>query len=146
MHVTRLRVRFDEVDSMQVVHHPRYLVYFEIARTEFFRTLGSAYRELMESGTHLAVVETGVRHLRPSRYDDELTVETRCTELSGARVTFRYVVRGADGVRATGFTRLGAIEPSGRAKRLPAELAARFRGVVEPDAEDASPPRVQRGA
>ena len=36
MHTTPIRVRFDEVDSMGIVHHPRYVVYFEVARTELF--------------------------------------------------------------------------------------------------------------
>lgn len=146
MHETRLRVRFDEVDSMQVVHHPRYLVYFEIARTEWFRSLGAAYRDVMAEGTHLAVVETGVRHLRPARYDDEIVVETRCTEVRGASLTFRYVVRRGDEPLATGFTRLGATLPSGRVKRLPDDLAARFAAIVEPEPQERRASRVEERA
>lgn len=137
MHETRIRVRFDEVDTMGVVHHPRYLVYFEVARTEYFRALGATYRDVMAGGTHLAILEAGARYLRPARYDEELVVETRCTEVSGARILLRYVIRRGSEELVTGFTRLGAIDNAGRAKRIPAEFRERFQAAVEPEPHDA---------
>lgn len=130
---------------MQVVHHPRYLVWFEVARTETFRALGVAYRDVMASGTHLAVVEAGLRFVRPAKYDEEVTVETRCTAVGGATVTFEYVARRGGDVLATGFTRLGSIEPGGRPKRMPPEMRERFLSVVEPSAHGPGSPRVQPG-
>lgn len=130
MHETALRVRFDEVDSMGVVHHPRYLIYFEVARTDFMRSLGLAYVDLMRSGTHLAVTEVGVRHLRPGRYDDPLVVLTRCTAVSGTRVELRYEVRRGAELLAEGFTRLASISPEGRPVRMPREVRDRFESVV----------------
>jgi len=130
MHVTRIRVRFDEVDQMNVVHHPRYLVYFEVARTQYMTDLGLPYRDVVRSGTHLAVIEVGVRHLKPARYDEDLTVVTWCTEAGGARVSLSYEVRRGDDLLATGFTRLASIDPSGRAKRMPPELRAVFEAAV----------------
>jgi len=96
MHETRIRVRFDEVDQMNVVHHPRYLVYFEVARTQYMTDLGLPYRDVVRTGTHLAVIEVGVRHLKPARYDEDLTVVTWCTEAGGARVSLAYEVRRGD--------------------------------------------------
>jgi len=146
MHETRIRVRFDEVDTMDVVHHPRYLVYFEIARTEYFRTLGMEYRDIMAGGTHLAILEAAARYLRPAKYDDEIVVETRCTEVSGARVMLRYVVRRGGEELATGHTRLGAVDTEGRAKRMPAEVRERFEAAVENGAQEPDAPGVQAGA
>jgi len=130
MHETRIRVRFDEVDQMNVVHHPRYLVYFEVARTQYMTDLGLPYRKVVASGTHLAVIEVGVRHLKPARYDEDITVVTRCTEASGARVSLSYEVRRGDDLLATGFTRLASIDPSGKAKRMPPEVRAVFESAV----------------
>ena len=140
MHESRIRVRFDEVDTMGIVHHPRYLVYFEIARTEWFRALGIAYSEVMSTGTHLAVVETGVRHHRPAKYDDEIVVISRCTEVGGASMRLTYEVRRGEELLATGFTRLGAVDTAGRPKRMSEDLRARFDAA----ASDApTPPRGQ---
>ena len=146
MHVTRLRVRFDEVDTMHIVHNARYLVYFEVARTDTFRALGANYRDIMASGTHLAVVESGVRYLQPARYDDELAVETRCTEVGGATVTLRFAVRRGEDLLATGFTRLGAVDTVNRVKRLPSDIRARFEAAVEPDPYGERASRVQGNA
>lgn len=130
MHETRIRVRFDEVDQMSVVHHPRYLIWFEVARTQYLTDLGIPYRDVMAAGTHLAVIEVGVKYLKPARYDEELVVLTRCTESSGARVALSYEVRRGAVALATGFTRLASIEPSGRPKRMPEELRRVFDAAV----------------
>jgi acyl-CoA thioester hydrolase len=126
MHETKVRVRFDEVDQMNVVHHPRYLVYFEVARTQYLRDIGIPYSSVVASGTHLAVIEVGVRYVKSARYDDELTVSTRCTESHGARISLEYEVRRGADVLATGFTRLASIDAAGKVKRMPEALRAAF--------------------
>ena len=84
----------------------------------------------MGAGTHLAVIEVALRYLKPARYEDELTVRTRCTESSGTRVTLAYeVLRGGE-LLATGTTRLASIEPGGKPKRMPEELRAAFEAAV----------------
>lgn len=130
MHETRIRVRFDEVDQMSVVHHPRYLIWFEVARTQYLTDLGLPYRDVVASGTHLAVIEVGLRYLKPARYDEEVVVTTRCTESSGARVALSYEVRRGADLLATGFTRLASIEPTGRPKRMPEALRTLFDAAV----------------
>ncbi len=117
---------------MGIVHHPRYLVYFEVARTHYLRDLGLPYSRMLEEGTHLAVLETATRHLRPARYDEEIEVVTRCTECGRARVTLAYEVRRGVELLASGHTRLGAVTPAGRATRLPASFRAILASQVRP--------------
>jgi acyl-CoA thioester hydrolase len=138
VHATPIRVRFDEVDQMNVVHHPRYLIYFEVARTQYLRDLGIPYADVVRGGTHLAIVEVGVRYHKSARYDDELTVFTQCTESAGARISLSYEIRRGDELLATGFTRLASIDPTGRVKRMPEDVRAAFaaaaaRETAEPD-------------
>lgn len=119
---------------MGIVHHPRYLVYFEVARTAYLRDLGLPYSEMLRTGTHLAVLETATRYLRPARYDDDVVVHTRCTECGRTRVTLEYEVRRGDDLLATGRTRLGAVTPEGRATRLPLHFRDVLAGhVVAPE-------------
>ncbi len=42
---TELRVRYAETDTMGVVYHANYLVWFEVGRGEFFRAMGQDYGE-----------------------------------------------------------------------------------------------------
>jgi len=127
---------------MEIVHHPRYVVYFEVARTAFLRDLGLPYSEMLRTGTHLAVLEVDVRHKAPARYDDEIEVLTWCTECGRTRVTLAYEVHRGDTLLATGRTRLGAVTPEGRATRLP----EKFRALLGPHVveREGSQPRASR--
>ena len=135
VHETTLRVRYDEVDRMGVVHHSRYFSYFEQARTEMLRSIGGSYRDLEDSGTLLVVAETGARYLKPAGYDDLLTVRTRLAEAGGVRLRFEYEV-WRDQVRiATGFTVLAGTDRRGRPTRLPEG----FRRRIEAPAPGGAP-------
>jgi acyl-CoA thioester hydrolase len=130
-HETTLRVRYDEVDRMGVVHHSRYFAYFEAARTEFLRSLGGSYRDLEDSGTLLVVAETGARYLRPAGYDDLLTVRTRLAELGGVRLRFEYEVAREGTAVATGWTVLAATDRKGRPIRIPDAFRERIEATAE---------------
>ena len=40
-HEIEIRVRYSETDAMGFLHHSRYIIYFEIGRTELFRAAGA---------------------------------------------------------------------------------------------------------
>ena len=58
---TELRVRYAETDQMGIAHHANYLIWCELARTDFMRDLGVRYRELEEGGLLLPVVDVRLR-------------------------------------------------------------------------------------
>jgi acyl-CoA thioester hydrolase len=101
------RVRYQETDQMGVVHHSVYLIWFEVGRTEWMREKGLAYRECERKGWLLPVVESGVKYLSSSQYDDLIEVETVYTQEKCAVFRFDYIVRrqGDQKMLATGFTR-----------------------------------------
>jgi len=127
-----LRPRYGEVDSMGVVYHPHYLVYFEVGRTEWMRAAGCAYADLERRGVRLAVVDAAVRYLQPARYDEELRLVTRVTQIGGASVTFSYELRGPAGLLATGHTRLGCLDSDNRPARLPPDARDRLGRGIRP--------------
>lgn len=86
-----IRVRYAETDQMNVVYYANYLVWFEIGRVEFLRTLGFAYSQLeQEHRLILPVVEANCRYRHPARYDDEILIETRPVLLRGPVLKFAY--------------------------------------------------------
>jgi acyl-CoA thioester hydrolase len=127
MHASELevRVRYAETDQMGVAHHASYLVWFEAARTELIRQRGRSYAEIEAAGWLLVVVEAYCRYRRPARYDDVLAIRARVRDVRAASLSFAYeVVRKADGdVLADGYTVHAAVDRSGRARRIPAEIA-----------------------
>jgi len=68
-------------------------------------------------------VEARLFYKRAARFDDELTLRTKLSELKRATLRFEYeLLRGVE-VICTGYTRHGCIEIStGRPTCIPAEL------------------------
>lgn len=88
----RLRVRYDECDSMGITYHARYLDWFVIGRTELLRAVGLPYAQLERSGLLLPVLEAGCRYYTSTRYDDMIKIETRLLRVSRTRMDFAYRV------------------------------------------------------
>ena len=118
------RVIYGDTDQMGVVYYANYLRYFEAARSAYLRNLGRSYRDVEAWGIALPVAETFCRYVRPARYEDLLDIDVSVTELRGASMRFEYEVRRGDEVLATGYTLHACVAPSGRPRRLPAELLA----------------------
>ena len=89
--VTELRVRYAETDQMGVVYYANYLVWFEVGRVEFMRSLGFDYKQMeVEDGCILPVVEASCRYKAPARYDDLILIEAGPILLRGSLLKFEY--------------------------------------------------------
>ena len=118
---TRVRVRYAETDTMGVVYHANYFVWFEVGRCELLRQLGWSYREMELEGVRLPVIEATCNYLQPGQYDDELEITASAQVLSPVRLAFDYeVIRESDrAVLARGRTVHAAVSTAGRPCRLP---------------------------
>jgi acyl-CoA thioester hydrolase len=119
-----IRVRFAEVDGMGIVHHSRYLLYFEEARVAYLRHVGHPYTEWRQDGADAAVLEAFVRYRRPLRFDDVVDVHLRLADVTRATFQMAYLLTVDGTATATGVTVHGMIGPGGAPVRLPAWLAA----------------------
>ena len=91
-HCHKIRVRYAETDAMGVVYYANYLTYFEVARVEYLRTAGIDYRSLEDAKMTGAVVESHVRYHVPARFDDELSLWSRCVSMGKVRFRIEYEV------------------------------------------------------
>ena len=107
---------------MGIVHHATYLVYFEAGRVEWLRRRGVTYAEWAARGVHLPVVEAHANYVAPSRFDDELEVETTLTQLRSVSLRFDYRVLLRGNTVAEGYTRLGCIDANYKLLRFPKEM------------------------
>ena len=106
-HKTSLRVRYGETDQMGYCYYGNYAQYFEVGRVEALRSLGMSYKKLEEQGVMLPVSEFSVKYKFPAKYDDELFITTKITELRGARLVFDYIIENEkDQLIATAQTTL----------------------------------------
>lgn len=107
VHISEVRVRYAETDAMAVAYHSNYLVWFEVGRTELLRALGYPYAKLEEDGIILPLVECSCKYKIPVRYDDELLIKARCTEMKGASLVIGYEIvnKSSGAIHATGWTK-----------------------------------------
>jgi acyl-CoA thioester hydrolase len=116
----RIRTRFAETDAMGIVHHAAYLLYLEEARVAYLRHVGHPYEEVRRQGSNFAVLEVAVRYRRPLEFDELVDVRLRAGSVSRATFQLAYLLTVDDDVRATAVTVHGCVDPSGKARRLPA--------------------------
>ena len=121
---TRVRVRYADTDQMGVVYYANYLVWFEVARTEWLREGGWTYREMEASGISLPVIEAHCAYRQPARYDDEIEIRTMATVLTAVRIRFDYEAWNTadDSLSAAGHTIHAALGPDGRPRKLPGRV------------------------
>lgn len=119
-----VRVRYAETDKMGVVYYANYLVWFEIARTNWLRDTGWTYRAMEDEGYGLPVIEAHCDYKSSARYDDEIAIRTTARQVSAVRLAFDYTVsRPADATLiASGYTVHATIDRAGRPIRLPARV------------------------
>ena len=83
-----IRVRYADTDQMAVAYYANYLVWFEVGRNEYMRTVGYPYLRLEAERLRMPVAEASCRYLAPARYDDLLDVFTSIPEVGRASVRF----------------------------------------------------------
>jgi acyl-CoA thioester hydrolase len=126
--LSKVRVRYAETDKMGVVYYANYLVWFEVARTDWLRETGWTYRAMEQDGVGLPVIEAHCDYKASARYDDDIHIETTARLLSPVRLAFDYtVIRPADDtVIASGYTIHASVDPAGRPVRLPHRVKELF--------------------
>jgi acyl-CoA thioester hydrolase len=122
-HTIELRVRYKDTDQMGVAYYSNYLVWFEEARTEFFRDTGMAYSTIeKEDKLFLPVVEAYCRYKAPLKYDDLFTVITKLDEIGKKRIVFSYEVKRGSTLIAIGHTKHVFVDENGKPARIPQKI------------------------
>lgn len=122
-HALPVRVYYEDTDSGGIVYYANYLKFAERGRTEYLRELGFGHRELLASrGIGFAVRRCVVDYRKPAVLDDALTVETRLTDVRGARFDMSQSVLRNDTILCDLAVTLACIDGNGRPVRLPDDL------------------------
>lgn len=103
---TTIKVRFSEVDSMQVVWHGEYVRYFEDGRESFGKRYGLDYMGIYNQGYVVPIVDMTCQFKQSLTVGEEAIVETRYIHTEAAKIMFEYIIYRASDQRvvATGST------------------------------------------
>ena len=123
-HEIEIRVRYSETDAMGFLHHSNYLNYYEMGRTELFRSRGGDYRQMEADGRFFVVVSFEAKYHHPARYDDVLRLVTTMVKMGAAKLEHEYSVFRGDELLATARSVLACVDGDGRVQRIPESVAA----------------------
>ncbi len=118
---------------MGFAYHGNFIAYHEIGRVEAMRALGCNYAELEKAGVLMPVLSLEAKFIRPTFYDELLTLETKIEELPTARMKFSYEIFGEEGDKKhEGSTTLAFLNKDTlRPRRAPQELIDALKPYFE---------------
>lgn len=135
-HLYAVRAYYEDTDLSGVVYHANYLRWFERARSDLLRLLDIDQRAAVEAGEGAyAVADLAIRYLRPARLDDDVVIETRCTEMRSASCRMHQRALRGDELLAEAELRVGFVAPDGRPRRQPAAWREAFKTVLPTEKE-----------
>jgi acyl-CoA thioester hydrolase len=133
-HLYAVRVYYEDTDLSGITYHANYLRWFERARSDLLRLLGIDQRAAIETGEGAyALSEVNLKYLRPAKLDDDVVIETRCTELGAASCRMHQIARRGEEMLCEAHLRVGFITLDGRPRRQPAAWRDAFADFMNKD-------------
>ncbi|MBF0493551.1 MAG: acyl-CoA thioesterase [Candidatus Omnitrophica bacterium] len=118
-----LRVRYAETDQMGFAYYSNYLVWFEIARTDYFRHKGMDYNQIeKEKKIFLPVTESFCKYIAPVRYDDLIRIYVKLAEQEAFKLKFEYEIINGTKLCTVGHTKHVFINTSLKPIRIPDDI------------------------
>ncbi len=129
----RLRVRWAEVDMQSIVFNANYLMYFDVAITEYWRDLGKTMPNLHDLFLiHTYVVKSTLDFHGSARFDEEIDVCVRTSRLgsSSMKVGFEIHRDKRDGQtdHLISGESIYVFAPDSKSAPIPAEIRALMEG------------------
>lgn len=116
---TQIRVRYAETDQMGHAYYANYLIWLEVARTDWCREAGFTYASMEAEGFFLPVVGVTVEYKREIKYDELVTIRAWAGELKRASFSFHYELWAGEVLRATASTTHVVMNADRRAVSIP---------------------------
>ncbi len=123
-HETKLRVRFEETDLMQVVYYSKFFIWMEVGRINLLRDIGLSYQQWEKRGFHIPVVQAHADYKSSARFDDEILVKTRVGTIGTSSMKFENEILKPPDMEllVPGHTVHALIDKGGRTVPIPADL------------------------
>lgn len=98
-----LRVRWVEVDLQKIVFNAHYLMYFDTAMSDYWRSLALPYEEAMQQlGGDLFVKKASLEFHGSALFDDRLDIGLKCDRIGNSSLVFSGGIFRADDLLVSG--------------------------------------------
>ncbi len=94
---TTRRIRFEEVDPLNIVWHGRYVSFLDDGRVACADKYGLTYQQFIDAKIPAPIVQMHIDYLAPLLFDEIITIETSMHWSDALRFNYEYKISGADG-------------------------------------------------
>ncbi len=131
----KVRIEWGDCDPAGIVFYPRYFAIFDTCTTALFeRALGMTKYRFLKLYDFLGypMVDTRARFMSPSRFGDEVLIETAISEVKHSSFNIRHRIMKGDMLAVEGFeTRVWVGEDPGdpekiKSKPIPLEVVQKL--------------------
>ena len=132
-------IEWGDCDPAQIVYYPRYFEYFDSCTAALFAKAGLPKREMLKTYgiVGFPLVEVRSRFLAPSRFSDEVVVESEITEWRNSSFCVHHKLFKDDVLAVECFeTRVWAAQSATNPEKIesqpvPREVIERFSDLLE---------------
>lgn len=129
--VLQHRVRYHETDQQGFLFNSRYLEITDVALTEFTRSIGWPYQQLLRAGADPSLVRAEIDFKAPARFDDVLDVDVVCTRVGTASFsTLTRMTRAGTEIAEVRITYVNVDAATAKSRPLPAAVADALRASI----------------
>jgi acyl-CoA thioester hydrolase len=127
-HESRLRVRYEETDKMQVVYYAKIFVWMEVGRVNLMRDIGLPHGDWEAKGLRMPVVQAHTDYRAPARFDDEILVKTRVASIGDSSIRFENEIYRLPDMHllCVGHTVQALSKQDGKTVPFPEEMRSRL--------------------
>ncbi|HLG17657.1 MAG TPA: thioesterase family protein [Blastocatellia bacterium] len=137
-----LRVRFGETDLQGIVFNANYLLYCDVAWTEYFRAMGLTWQGMIDSGVDTVLARSTIEFKSPAKFDDVIEVYTRVASIGNTSIVFEFEIypEGEDRLISSAQSLYVCVDPRTLEKiRVPDDLRRRIGEFDERDFSEREP-------
>ncbi|MCH4540706.1 MULTISPECIES: YbgC/FadM family acyl-CoA thioesterase [Brucella/Ochrobactrum group] len=129
-HLLYARIYYADTDFSGFVYHGRYLEFYERGRTDFLRLQDVHHIELAEGALGEEMVwvvrRMEIDYKSPAKMDDLILIETRVSEIRGARVIMAQKITCGERLLSEAKVEAVMITKAGHPRRIPDEWREAF--------------------
>lgn len=121
-----IRVYYEDTDLAGIVYYANYLKFIERARSTMVLEAGIDQLEMQRDGLVFAVKKLVAEYKSSAKLNDNLQVETRLQQLTGAKIVFSQDVFRSDTLIFSALVTVVCITNAGKISRFPAKIRAKL--------------------
>jgi len=116
------KIYYHDTDCGGVVYYANYLKYLEESRTEYFSELGINLKDLSQGSTWFVVSRVEINYKYPARYQDNLKILTRISNIKNVSMGFFQKITKEDVTIIEADTTLVCVGSDFKPKPIPKDI------------------------